>query len=72
MENNRFEIHYRLSATNLQQAEALAAAIALENTVEIPRDVVPAGYVEDVILGRVEAVSATARRCLAGTHQLSH
>jgi ribulose-bisphosphate carboxylase large chain len=39
---------------------ARAEAIALEQTVEIPRDVVPAGYVEDEILGRVEDLGPLA------------
>ena len=56
VENDRFEIHYRLKAESQQSATALAAAIALENTVEIPRDVVPHGYIEDLILGRVEGL----------------
>ncbi|WP_121066135.1 RuBisCO large subunit C-terminal-like domain-containing protein [Chachezhania antarctica] len=53
---NRFEVTYRIFADDQSDAEARAAGIALENTVEIPRDVVPAGYVEDVVLGRVEDV----------------
>lgn len=52
----RFEVTYRLFADDQLDAEARAAAIALEDTVEIPRDVVPVGYIEDVVLGRVESV----------------
>lgn len=54
---DRFEVTYRLVATDAADAQSLAEAIALEDTVEIPRDVVPAGYIEDVVLGRVEAVT---------------
>ena len=54
----RFEVTYRIFADDTADAESRAANIALEDTVEIPRDVVPAGYIEDVVLGRVEAVKA--------------
>jgi ribulose-bisphosphate carboxylase large chain len=52
----RFEVDYRIFAESQADAEDRAANIALEDTVEIPRDVVPKGYVEDVVLGRVGAV----------------
>ncbi|MHA3914092.1 RuBisCO large subunit C-terminal-like domain-containing protein [Halovulum sp. GXIMD14793] len=55
---DRFVVTYRLVAETREDAEALADAIALEDTLEIPRDVVPAGYIEDTILGRVETVEA--------------
>ncbi len=54
--SERFTVSYRIFAASADEARARAEAIALEQTVEIPRDVVPAGYVEDEILGRVEAV----------------
>ncbi len=53
---DRFTVTYRVVADDQVDAEARAAAIALEDTLEIPRDVVPSGYVEDVVLGRVEEV----------------
>ncbi len=53
---DRFQITYRLFAENEGDAQAFAEAIALENTLEIPRDIVPSGYIEDVVLGRVESV----------------
>ncbi|SNY90226.1 ribulose-1,5-bisphosphate carboxylase/oxygenase large subunit [Cohaesibacter sp. ES.047] len=53
----RFEVTYRLFADDQADAEGRAANIALEDTVEIPRDVVPSGYIEDVVLGRVESVT---------------
>ncbi|PVA05480.1 RuBisCO large subunit C-terminal-like domain-containing protein [Thalassorhabdomicrobium marinisediminis] len=55
----RFTVTYRIVADDDHDAAARADAIALEDTVEIPRDVVPKGYVEDVILGRVEDVTPT-------------
>ncbi|GGA26064.1 RuBisCO large subunit C-terminal-like domain-containing protein [Neptunicoccus cionae] len=55
---DRFTVTYRIVAEDDADAMARAEAIALEDTVEIPRDVVPTGYVEDTVLGRVEAVTA--------------
>ncbi len=54
---DRFGVTYRIFASSLDEAQARAEGIALEQTVEIPRDVVPAGYIEDVILGRVANVA---------------
>lgn len=54
---DRFAVTYRIRASDLAEAKARATAIALEQTVEIPRDVVASGYVEDEILGRVEGLS---------------
>jgi ribulose-bisphosphate carboxylase large chain len=47
----RFKVTYRVFADSQEQAEDRAVSIALEQTVEIPRDVVPAGFVEDTIMG---------------------
>lgn len=55
----RFTVTYRVFASTLAEAKERAAGIALEQTVEIPRDVVPEGYIEDVILGKVERVVQT-------------
>jgi len=55
----RFGVTYRLVAPDEARATSLAEAVALENTLEIPRDLVPGGYVEDVVLGRVDAVERT-------------
>ena len=53
----RFSVNYRVFADNEKEASQRAEAISLEQTVEIPRDVVPSGYIEDVILGRIENIS---------------
>lgn len=55
---DRFVVTYRIVADDGDDAVARAEAIALEDTVEIPRNVVPKGYVEDTILGKVIDVSA--------------
>lgn len=52
----RFTVRYRIAATDAAEAQARARDIALEQTVEIPADIVPAGFVAETILGRVEAV----------------
>ena len=53
----RFVVTYRIFASEIEEASERAAGIALEQTVEIPRDVVPRGYVEDEIVGKVESVT---------------
>jgi ribulose-bisphosphate carboxylase large chain len=53
---SRFVVTYRIFASSVAEASERAAGIALEQTVEIPRDVVPPGYIEEEIVGRVEAV----------------
>lgn len=57
--SSRFIITYWIYADNLAQANLRAEAIALEQTLEIPRDIVPSGYIEDVLLGHVESVIET-------------
>jgi len=52
----RFAVTYRIFAADRAEALTRAEGIALEQTVEIPRDVVPAGYVENEILGQVEDI----------------
>lgn len=55
--DGRFKVTYRVFASSQAHAEERAAGIALEQTVEIPRDVVPAGFVEDTVMGQVETVT---------------
>lgn len=59
---DRFTVSYRIFAAAPDEAQARARAIALEQTVEVPRDVVPAGYVEDEVLGRIEALTKESDR----------
>ncbi len=53
----RFTVTYRILAPTEAEARTRAEAIALEQTVEIPREVVPHGFIEDVVMGRVEDVA---------------
>ncbi|MGJ8572072.1 MAG: RuBisCO large subunit C-terminal-like domain-containing protein [Hoeflea sp.] len=54
---NRFRVRYRLLADSPQEADQRALGIALEQTVEIPGDIVPAGYISDEIVGQIESIS---------------
>ena len=51
---NRFAVTYRLVAGDAKEARARAEGIAYEQTVEVPPDVVPPGFVQDEIVGRIE------------------
>lgn len=55
---DRFTVRYWIAASDESEARTRALEIALEQTVEIPRNVVPSGYVEDVILGKLESLAA--------------
>ncbi|WP_340160812.1 RuBisCO large subunit C-terminal-like domain-containing protein [uncultured Hoeflea sp.] len=56
-EDTRFRVRYRLLADNPQDADQRALGIALEQTVEIPGDIVPVGDIADEIVGQIESVS---------------
>ncbi len=56
----RFAVTYRILAGSPAEARARAEAIALEQTVEVPRDVVPEGFIADEILGRIEEIGTEA------------
>lgn len=53
---SRFAVTYRIFAASEVEARERAQGIALEQTVEIPMDVVPAGYIADEIVGQVEEI----------------
>jgi ribulose-bisphosphate carboxylase large chain len=55
-DETRFRVRYRLRADTPQEADQRALGIALEQTVEIPGDIVPEGYISDEIVGQIEAV----------------
>jgi ribulose-bisphosphate carboxylase large chain len=52
----RFEVVYSLLATDADDAAAQAFAVAVEQTIEFPHDLVTNTYVRDEITGRVESV----------------
>ncbi|MFK7792479.1 MAG: RuBisCO large subunit C-terminal-like domain-containing protein [Devosiaceae bacterium] len=57
MAADRFRVTYRVFANSQTHAQERAQGIALEQTVEIPMDVVPNGFVKDTIVGQVEHVT---------------
>ncbi|WP_422370626.1 RuBisCO large subunit C-terminal-like domain-containing protein [Hoeflea sp.] len=59
--DDRFRVRYRLKAEDGRDAEIRATGIALEQTVEIPGDIVPEGYISDIIVGQVEDIRETGR-----------
>lgn len=52
--DGRFRVTYRIAAADKAEARERARAVALEQTVEVPDDVVPPGFIRDEIVGRVE------------------
>lgn len=64
---DRFRVTYRIFAPDRAAAMLRAQGIALEQTVEIPREVVPRGFIEDVILGRVEDLGREGEGCFRAT-----
>ncbi|EEW25262.1 RuBisCO large subunit C-terminal-like domain-containing protein [Rhodobacter ferrooxidans] len=56
----RFSVTYRIAAANLAEARLRAEGIALEQTVEVPADVVPAGFIADQIVGQIVEIGAEA------------
>ncbi|MCY0147463.1 RuBisCO large subunit C-terminal-like domain-containing protein [Hoeflea sp. G2-23] len=65
--DNRFRVIYRLLADSAAEADSRARGIALEQTVEIPGDIVPAGYVSDEIVGQVEHIRAVGDNAYEAT-----
>ncbi len=63
--DDRFRVTYRLATSDAAEARTVAEGIALEQTVELPSDVVPAGFIEDVMVGRVDAIEGAADHHLA-------
>lgn len=54
---DRIRVVYRLALTPAA-AEGAARGLALEQTVELPDELVPDGHIRDAVVGRVEALSA--------------
>ncbi|MEM6382426.1 MAG: RuBisCO large subunit C-terminal-like domain-containing protein [Pseudomonadota bacterium] len=56
---DRFVITYRLATRLRDEAAAFAQALALSQTMGLARSRVPSGFVEDVVLGRVESLTSS-------------
>jgi ribulose-bisphosphate carboxylase large chain len=52
----RFAVTYRMAATDEASARDMGDAICLEQTVEVPRTVVPAGLIADHIVGQLQSL----------------
>ncbi len=61
----RFTVTYQIYCDNEKTALMRAENITLEQTVEIPRDIVPKGYIEDEIIGKVVNLSKSDDSYLA-------
>jgi ribulose-bisphosphate carboxylase large chain len=53
----RLRITYAIVAPDEATARARALAVALEQTVEIPADIVPAGFIAEEVVGRIESLT---------------
>ncbi|MER8428189.1 hypothetical protein [Mesorhizobium sp. M1403] len=56
VQEGRFSVNYWIDAVSKKDADAFAQKVSVEQTVEVPLEVVPAGYVHGVILGKVSSV----------------
>lgn len=59
-ELQRWAVSYRIRADNLGQANELADQVCLEQTVEVPRAMVPGGFIADHIVGQIQKLTADA------------
>lgn len=57
----RFSVTYRLAVADEAGARELTDALALEQTVEVPRAVVPAGLIADHIVGQLQQLTPSTQ-----------
>jgi ribulose-bisphosphate carboxylase large chain len=53
----RFTVSYQIFSKDEKKVIDIAESITLEETVEIPKDIVPKGFIQDEIVGRIEEIS---------------
>lgn len=63
LSGERFEVTYWIIAENQADAEDRAFKIAVEQTIEFPADLAPAGDIQDHIIGQVRSVTAVDENC---------
>lgn len=56
LSGERFSVHYRLAAAGEGQAVAIARGICLEQTVELPDELLAEGAIKAHVVGRIEAL----------------
>ena len=54
----RFSVLYQIFSKDKKEIDDIADSITLEETVEIPKDIVPKGFIQDEIVGRVESIAS--------------
>ena len=62
---DRIVITYAIDRTSSAEAEQVSREIAIEQSVEVPEDIIPDGFLRDTILGQVESVRQDRTRYLA-------
>ena len=60
LSGERFRVHYRLVAANQDEARAKALGICLEQTVEVPAELLTADDIRAQVVGRVESLEPVA------------
>ena len=53
---NRFFVEYEIFSKDKIEVKDIANSIAIEETVEIPEDIIPDGFIKNKIVGKVENV----------------
>lgn len=53
---NRFFVEYEIFSKDEIEVKDIAHSITIEETVEIPEDIIPEGFIKNEIVGQVESV----------------
>ncbi len=61
-QQDRFQVHYRIKIQDGRSIEAHARDIALEQTVEVPEEVIPESHISGGLIGRIEKLSPVENR----------
>jgi ribulose-bisphosphate carboxylase large chain len=64
LSGKRFVVTYSIAASTIEDANKRAVDLALEQTVEFPADLTPAGDITDHIVGRIESIEAQNEKFL--------
>jgi len=62
LSGERFRVVYRIQGDDENRVRRVARGIALEQTVELPDELVPTGVIADQIVGQIEEVVPADRR----------
>jgi ribulose-bisphosphate carboxylase large chain len=64
LSGKRFFVTYSIAASTIEDAKKRAVDLALEQTVEFPADLTPAGDITDHIVGQIESIEAQNEKFL--------